>query len=498
MNSSQRFELSVETKSLIAYLFVPLFIVLPAAFYLSLAGIHDVLKHTGKNYVDRIEDVVTEIEIDTTLAMNYLNSCEAIGEKLLFANNLRELIIVRDSVAVCSSKRGDLNVNIENILGGQKIMSGLHLYDIDQDEEQRTIVVASALPGDGSNGVFGVVDPTYLIGRLLDIEDTNVDKVTAQLNGKTYPADREFHSSTIHDIIKSKHFDFSLLVEADSDFITRRFIFGFMTALPISLLISVLLYLVMNRLKKRDDLAQDLKQGLKREELFLVYQPLVGSEEYDLRGFEALIRWQHPSMGLVRPDIFISLAEREHLINDITDFVLKRAYQDLNNGRTDYNLSLGVNVPPSYLHEEKNLLALIHYGQLFSQIGIVLTTEITERQMLDDKGREALHRLREHGMRISIDDFGTGHTALSVIQQTEFDYLKIDKCFVDTIGVETVNSAVLNTIIELGHRLNVQMVAEGVEEEHQAQYLAKMGVHKLQGYYFAKPLSLKEIETTWL
>ncbi|MDN3683357.1 EAL domain-containing protein [Vibrio sinaloensis] len=135
---------------------------------------------------------------------------------------------------------------------------------------------------------------------------------------------------------------------------------------------------------------------------------------------------------------------------------------------------------------------------MFSQIGIVLTTEITERQMLDDKGREALHRLREHGMRISIDDFGTGHTALSVIQQTEFDYLKIDKCFVDTIGVETVNSAVLNTIIELGHRLNVQMVAEGVEEEHQAQYLAKMGVHKLQGYYFAKPLSLKEIETTWL
>lgn len=498
MNASKRFELSLETKSLIAYLLTPLLIVLPVAFYLALTGIHDVLKHTGKNYVDRIEDVITEIENDTNLAMNHIDSCDEIGQKLLFANNLRELLIVKDSVVICSSKRGEANVNIANLLGDNKIKSGVSLFDIQGDKTQRTLVVISALPGDGRNAVFGIVDHTYLVGRLLDIEETNIERVTANIKGKTYPAYRDFQSTTMHSIIDSKHYDFSLLVEANNRFIARHLIFNLVTALPISFLISIVFYTVLNRLKKRDDLAQDLKQGLKRKELFLVYQPLVGSERYDLRGFEALIRWQHPSMGLVRPDIFISLAEREQLINGITDYVLGHAYRDLNNGRSDYNLSLGVNVPPSYLHEEKNLQTLIRYAQLFSQIGIVLTAEITERQMLDNQGREALHHLRDHGLRISIDDFGTGHTALSVIQQTQFDYLKIDKCFVDTIGVETVNSAVLNTIIELGHRLNVQMVAEGVEEEHQAHYLAKMGVHKLQGYYFAKPLSLKEIEATWL
>lgn len=498
MNTSTSSELTFATKSLLAYLLIPLIIVTPVSVYIAYHGVKDTLRSAGANYVDRIEDVISEIKIDTTLAMNHLSSCEAIGEKLLFASNLRELIIVRDNIAICSSKRGIVNVDVTPILNGNLIKSGVFLYDIENKPEQRTIVVANSIHEGGRNGVFAVIDKSYLVDRILHIEDDKIKRITAKFGEKVYPSSRPFHSSYIHKTLKSKQYGFLLLVEASPDYVNRSMLFGLAMSFPLSLLISGILYLVMRKLSQREDLAADLKSGLNRKELFLVYQPIVDSHSHQLRGLEALIRWQHPTLGLVRPDIFISLAERQLLINDITDYVLKFAFDEISQANRQLSTSLGINVPPSYLHDDGHLKTLISYAEKFKQFNTTLTIEITERQMLDEIGRQALTTLRKNGIKVSIDDFGTGHTALSVIQQTEFDYLKIDKCFVDTIGVETVNSAVLNTIIELGHRLDVQMVAEGVEQEQQAKYLAEMGVHKLQGYYFSKPERFNEIHASWL
>ncbi|WP_394144902.1 EAL domain-containing protein [Vibrio atypicus] len=498
MKVSANKELTFATKSLLAYLLIPLLIVTPVSLYLAKKGIENTLKTAGANYVDRIEDVITEIQIDTSLAMNQLSSCEAIGEKLLFASNLRELIVVRDNIAVCSSKRGKLNVDITSTLNGQPITNGVFLYDLEGDSEKRTIVVANSIQDGGKNGVFAVIDKSYLVDRILHIEDDKINHITAKFNGKIYPSTRSFDSNYVYKILKSKQYGFSLLIEVSPAYVNRTILFALSTSFPLSLLISGILFLVMRKLKQREDLGAELKNGLNRKEFFLAYQPIVNSQTHKLLGMEALIRWQHPSLGLVRPDIFISLAERQQLINDITDYVLEFAYSEISQSKNTFSTSLGINVPPSYLHEQKHLQTLVNYAEKLKLLGVTLTVEITERQILDELGRKALAFLRQQGIKISIDDFGTGHTALSVIQQTEFDYLKIDKCFVDTIGVETVNSAVLNTIIELGHRLDVQMVAEGVEELHQAQYLAQMGVHKLQGYYFSKPCSLKEIENSWL
>lgn len=490
--------LTLEVKSLLAYALIPFLIVFPASLYVAYYGVTDSLKTIAYTFQDRIEEVVSELNEENGQAMEHPESCAAIREDLLFESHLRELIIVENGIAVCSSKRGEIHTDLTSAFKYGNPKTGVYLFDINQDPRQRTMVVVNAIPNSKNSGAFAIVDKNYLMERLGRVENDKLSFITAKFGQKIYPADRTFVSNTLHYITTSDKYDFSLLVEASPEFIQRRIIYSTLSGIPISFLISLTLYLVLSRLKNRDSLADDLKKGLKRKELFIVYQPIVASDTRQLSGIEALIRWQHPTLGLVRPDVFIPLAERLMLIDAITDYVLEKSLEEFQQEPKFQSIHLGVNVPPSYLHEPKNIANLCNYALQFRRVGIRLAVEVTERQILDDIGREALTELRKSGILVSIDDFGTGHTALSVIQKTQFDYLKIDKCFVDTIGLETVNSTVLNTIIDLGHRLGVKMIAEGVEEQSQVEYLAEMNVSYLQGYHFSKPLELDELKESWL
>ncbi|WP_070970080.1 EAL domain-containing protein [Vibrio sonorensis] len=194
-----------------------------------------------------------------------------------------------------------------------------------------------------------------------------------------------------------------------------------------------------------------------------------------------------------QPAVFIPIAEREQLINTLTDYVLSRVLKDLALQARDEPIHVAVNIPPSYLHEAENRDNLLHYRNQLKNFGYLLSVELTERQIIDNTARSTLEQLRLEELLIAIDDFGTGHTSLSVIQDTQFDYLKIDKCFIDSIGLDTVNAPVLNTIVDLGHRLGVHIVAEGVETEQQADYLTEIGVSHLQGFYFAKPMKAQAL-----
>ncbi|MCG7587865.1 EAL domain-containing protein, partial [Photobacterium sp. OFAV2-7] len=134
----------------------------------------------------------------------------------------------------------------------------------------------------------------------------------------------------------------------------------------------------------------------------------------------------------------------------------------------------------------------------FEALGVELCFEVTERQFLDQRVASQLSSVRQLGVEVAIDDFGTGQTALSVLQTISFDYLKIDKSFVDTIGVDSVNHHVLDAIIDLAHRLEVKIVAEGVEDNTQTGYLKERNCHYLQGYNFFKPLSLDDLAASFV
>ncbi|TVO32025.1 EAL domain-containing protein [Vibrio algivorus] len=267
-----------------------------------------------------------------------------------------------------------------------------------------------------------------------------------------------------------------------------------LVTIPISLFLSIFWHLFSYWYQTRGSLAEKIKKALINNEFFLVYQPLVDSSTSKIKGVEALIRWNHPRSGFIGPDVFIPVAEQHGLINNITDFVFERTLVDWKTHTTN-NLHISINVPPSYLSQNSCLEKLTLLASRYKEQGLKLGIEITERQLLDKSDRAILTDIKKLGIDVSIDDFGTGYTSLSVLEDTEFDYLKIDRCFINTIGIKSINSPVLNSIINLANNMNVLMVAEGVETKEQADYLKDHGVQLLQGYFFYKPMSFEEIAT---
>ncbi|MGY3569661.1 EAL domain-containing protein [Vibrio paucivorans] len=496
-SSSSRSTLTIEIKSFLAVFIIPLLIVLPASFYVAVDGIQANLRSTVITYSTRVDDIISELHSENKQAMQHPDSCGLIREDLLFESLVREMIIVRDGIAICSSKRGEIDQDISLLIGKKGTRTGEYLFDINGDPTQRTIVIVDTIEGDGFSGAFSVVDRNFLLQRLGRIESDRLSYVKVKFGPRIYPANTTFTSDTYHYIHTSKKYGFSMLAEASEDYINARLLYTATGSVPVSLLISLLIFAANRLLKRRDSLVDDLKKGLKRGELYLAYQPIVTSQGYKIGGIEALIRWNHPTLGLVRPDVFIPLAEEQNLIIPLTDYVLQHALYNLASLQPDNDIHLGVNVPPAYLHTSTCVNELTHYKEQFEAIGIKLCIEVTERQMLDKLGRDVLKELRDNGLIVSIDDFGTGHTSLSILQDTALDHLKIDKCFVDTIGLETVNAPVLTTIIELGHKLKVKIVAEGVETAQQAEYLAGFDVQYLQGYHFYKPMGIVDLQAVF-
>jgi sensor c-di-GMP phosphodiesterase-like protein len=252
----------------------------------------------------------------------------------------------------------------------------------------------------------------------------------------------------------------------------------------------------MALLRRRESLDAELKRAIAKNELTLHYQPLIDLETRRCVGAEALMRWNHPERGMVRPDLFIPQAEESGMILPMTEWLLQRVAADFADG------------PPAGepFHVSINLT-----GRHFQTPGMVdklqdafgksalkpmqIVLEATERQVMqgaEGGGQDMIAAARRWGAAVSLDDFGTGYCGLKYLQQYRVDYLKIDKSFVDSIGTDAVSAHVVDAIIDLARKLGIAVVAEGVEREDQAQYLKSRGVQYAQGYLFAKPMPLGE------
>lgn len=251
-------------------------------------------------------------------------------------------------------------------------------------------------------------------------------------------------------------------------------------------------------IRERIELKNDLTLAIERDEFIVMYQPVVVLSTAEIIGVEALVRWQHPTRGLIPPLSFIPIAEESRAIVQIGRSVLRKAtfkIAELNRSRLRSKLSLNVNLSVIEL-EEPDVCDFVR--RTLSESGFdpeLLVIELTETVLMTDPAAFApkLKRLHDLGIRIAIDDFGTGYSSLSYLENFSVDTLKIDKSFTDHLLSDS-SPVMLKTIIQLGLELGLKLVAEGIEEAIQATALIELGCKFGQGYYFARPLSEEDLE----
>ena len=248
------------------------------------------------------------------------------------------------------------------------------------------------------------------------------------------------------------------------------------------------------QIRDRRVLHQDLSVAIKNGELSLAFQPQGAAghsvAESEIIGFEALARWQHPVRGQVSPAEFIPIAEESGLIVEMGEWILREACREA--ASWPKPLQVAVNLSPAqFMHGD--VVGLVH--SILIETGLApgrLELEITEGVLIEDfdRGLALLRRLKALGVRISMDDFGSGYSSLSYLQAFPFDKIKIDRAFITNLGRNPQSAAIVRAVIDLGHGLEMSIVAEGVETIEQLVFLAKEGCDGVQGYLLGKPLPI--------
>jgi diguanylate cyclase (GGDEF)-like protein/PAS domain S-box-containing protein len=245
-------------------------------------------------------------------------------------------------------------------------------------------------------------------------------------------------------------------------------------------------------------LESNIRPGIERGEFFVHYQPQVDVRGFQLVGMEALVRWQHPGLGLLYPSEFVTIAEETGLIILLGDFVMRtacvqnKAWQD--KGLTPMRIS--VNFSARQFQQSTFITDVAHLLKETNLDPRWLELELTESSIMKDpeEAIEKLHELKLMGISVAIDDFGTGYSSLNYLKRFPIDTLKIDKTFVSDICKDPHDTAIVRAIINLGHALDLTVVAEGVETKEQLQYLSALECDVVQGFLFSKALSAKAFE----
>jgi diguanylate cyclase (GGDEF)-like protein/PAS domain S-box-containing protein len=253
------------------------------------------------------------------------------------------------------------------------------------------------------------------------------------------------------------------------------------------------------QIRDRRVLHQDLSVAIRNGELSLYYQPQATSgptvATSQVIGFEALARWQHPLRGFVSPADFIPLAEESGLIVEMGQWILREACREA--ASWPVPLQIAVNLSPAqFMHGD--VVSLVH--SILLETGLApdrLELEITEGVLIEDfdRGLALLRRLKALGVRISMDDFGSGYSSLSYLQAFPFDKIKIDRAFVMNLGRNPQSAAIVRAVIDLGHGLEMSIVAEGVETQEQLGFLSEEGCDAVQGYFIGKPFPIGKYAT---
>lgn len=253
------------------------------------------------------------------------------------------------------------------------------------------------------------------------------------------------------------------------------------------------------RMQQRARLVSEMRKAIDDEAFELHYQPIVDLQSGEIVKAEALIRWQHPEKGLVYPGEFIPLAEETGLVIRIGDWVLKQTLNDLPRFRDLHaSFSVSINTAPAHYKDLHCMSRWMQQINESNQPGSTIIFEMTEHNLMPEHSEDietTLDSLHGAGIRVALDDFGTGYSSLAYLKRYRIGFVKIDKSFVDSITTDTQSHALCEAIIVMAHKLDMEVIAEGVETKEQMEVLADIGCDHGQGYYFSHPVPVEKFIT---
>jgi EAL domain-containing protein (putative c-di-GMP-specific phosphodiesterase class I) len=246
---------------------------------------------------------------------------------------------------------------------------------------------------------------------------------------------------------------------------------------------------------RRLKLEKEIQEAVERNEFFVMYQPIMQLDPFRTSGFEALIRWKHPTRGMVSPMEFIPVAEETGLIVPIGAMVLDTALAQVEDWRArgigPDDVTMAINMSARQFFEPSDFEALLKQVSSSAVPTAQIKLEVTESVIMDNPERvgSILGEIKQTGSRLSLDDFGTGYSSFSYLHQYPFDVLKVDRSFVSRMVASPRNQGIVRAIIGLAHDLDMEVVAEGIEKEDEVHLLRELGCEYGQGFRFSKPLS---------
>ncbi|WP_312687953.1 cyclic di-GMP phosphodiesterase [Kosakonia sp.] len=452
-------------------------------------------------FTNYLGDIRTTAELLQPLT---LNACHDVASELTsraaFTLNVRAFLLVKDQNAVCSSATGVMNVPLKQLVPDIDVNKATDMVILPgtpmmPDKPAMALWFRSPLFDD--RGVFVSLNINLSPYMLYSSEQPDLTGIAIGVNGRaisTFTAGLINLASFDQVPFSTEQIDGTpLTIYLYAEKWRREDVqFALLLGATAGMLIGLLAaYILSTRLRP----GREILTAIKREQFYVVYQPVVDAKTLKVSGVEVLMRWKHPTAGEIPPDAFIHFAEAQQLIIPLTLHLFALIARDAPVLQTllPAGAKIGINIAPGHLHAESFTDDIHQFSQSLPPHHFSIVLEITERDML--RYTEVTKRfewLRNEGYEIAIDDFGTGHSALIYLERFTLDYLKIDRGFVNAIGMETITSPVLDAVLTLAKRLNMLTVAEGVETPEQARWLREHGVHFMQGYYFSRPMTLQQ------
>lgn len=256
-------------------------------------------------------------------------------------------------------------------------------------------------------------------------------------------------------------------------------------------------YTIQQKLNNKISLTNDLRIAITENELELYYQPIFSAKNGNIPKAEALIRWNHPKRGQIRPDEFISIAEESGLILELGNWIFNQVLTDIKKINTEFdsNFQIGINVSPLQFTQPKYLFTFLEKLSSLEVPTKNICMEITEGLLLDPSKIviDSIRLIKELGVSLSLDDFGTGYSSLAYLKKFDIDFIKIDKAFVQNIETDNYDLVLCESIIHMAHKLGIKLIAEGIENQNQQNILKDIDCDYLQGFLFAKPQPLDQL-----